>query len=245
MGAKVGNYYEAPSKLFVQGLYDQSATKKQRMGTIRTLDDGRVFAYARAGATMLPGKITMGPAPAGNHNTIAVGTAAAVNDKVINVTLGATAVAANLYQDGFIIINDASAGGEFYKIRGHSAIALSTSGDIDLYDSVRVALTTSNTCTLVKNIQNGVALGLSSLTAMPAGVPLIDVTDNYYFWNQVKGPCSVLTAGTLVLGEACIVVDTGAVGPTGANDTETRVGTVLSVSATTLYSIINLAIPGY
>ncbi len=109
---------------------------------------------------------------------------------------------------------------------------------------MRVAITTSSTYTLLKNIQCGVVAGTSTNTAAPAGVPLIDVTNAYYFWNQVKGPCSILTSGTLVIGNTCIIVDTGAVGPNSA-DVDVNVGSVISVSATTLYSVINLAIPGY
>lgn len=242
--ARSGTYQEQPAGFFMQGLMEESSTKKHKIGTIRTIDDGRVFAYALAGEALYAGKITQGPTPASNHNSKAVAATAAVGDKRIYVTLGATAAAANLYADGWIIINDAAAGAEFYKVRGHAAIGSAGSGYIELYDAVRVALTTSNTYTLVKSIQSGVIAGTSTNSAAPAGVPLIDVTNAYYFWNQVKGPCSVLTSGTLVIGNTCIIVDTGAVGPNAA-DVDCNVGSVISVSATTLYSIINLQIPGY
>lgn len=242
--ARVGNYQEGPSFMFSQGLFTESSTQRHRLGTIRTLDDGRVFAYALAGEALYAGKITQGPAPTSNHNTQAIYAAAAVGDKRVYVTLGATAAAANLYKDGWLCINDATYGAEFYKVRGHAAIGSAESGYIDLYDTVRVAITTSSTYTLLKNIQCGVVAGTSTNTAAPAGVPLIDVTNAYYFWNQVKGPCSILTSGTLVIGNTCIIVDTGAVGPNSA-DVDCNVGSVISVSATTLYSIINLQIPGY
>jgi hypothetical protein len=240
----VGNYMEGRHAFWNQGLFEQSATAKHRLGVVRELDDGRKFAYAKAGETLYPGKITQGPTPVANHNTQAIYATAAVGDKRIYVTLGASAAAADLYKDGWIIINDATYGSEIYKVRGHAAIGSAESGYINLYDSVRVAITTSSTYTLVKSIQDGVIAGKSTNTAAPAGVPLIDVTSAYYFWNQVTGTCSILTNGTLVIGNTCIIVDTGAVGPNAA-DVDCNVGSVVSVSATTLYSIINLAIPGY
>lgn len=242
--ARSGSYQESPNTHFNQGLFEESSTAKHRIGTIRQLDDGRMFAYALAGEALYTGKITQGPTPAANHNSQAIAEVAAVGAKRVKVTLGATAAAANLYANGWLIINDASAGAELYKIRGHAAIGSAESGYIELYDALRSALTTSNTYSLLKSVQAGVIAGTSTNTAAPAGVPPIDVTNAYYFWNQVKGPCSVLTSGTLVIGNTCIIVDTGAVGPNAA-DVDCNVGSVISVSATTLYSLINLDIPGY
>jgi hypothetical protein len=213
------------------------------------LDDGRVFAYAKAGETLVPGKLCMGPPTVAAHDTIAVQAAASVGDKRVAVTLGATAITLNLYKDGWLRIDDASAGAELYKIRGCPAADASGTAYIDLYDSLRVALTTSNTASLMKSVQDGILLLVyNGIAGGIAGVPPIDVTSGYYFWNQVKGACSVLTDGTITIGLHVAPSNgtSGAVELAVPGTThEVIVGQCLQVSATTLYSLINLAIPGY
>ena len=58
MSEYVGGYCEGENKLFNQGLFEECATKKHRIGTIRRLDDGRVFAYALSGEALYAGLLT-------------------------------------------------------------------------------------------------------------------------------------------------------------------------------------------
>jgi hypothetical protein len=92
-----------------------------------------------------------------------------------------------------------------------------------------------------------------------AGVPPINVTASYYFWNQVKGPCAVKCRGTLVVGNTVIADWTTTSGSAGsvipmASGTNNSIadvikggfiGTVERVNATLTYAWINLMIPGY
>lgn len=248
MAGQVTSYQDSPPKLLVQGLYDESLTALQRLGTVRCLDDGRTFAYARAGAVALAaGKLTQNAVVAANHLNIAVATAAAIDDTRVNVTLGATAAAANLYKDGFLHVNDAAGEGHLYKIRGHLAIVSAGTGYIELYDKLRVALTTLSEVTLTQSPQDGVLVFPISQTGAPAGVPPIAVTASYYFWNQVKGPCACLVDGVVVVGNdvAPGTVTAGALKAAATTDIVGAVGRVLRVNADTEYALIQLAVPGY
>ncbi len=239
--------------IFNQGLYEQSSTAKHRIGTIRRLDDGRVFVYARdSGSGLAPGKLTMGVT--GNDAGIiteAIAAASAVGEDHLHVTLGSTTAfaTANAMKDGFIWIDDASGGGDMYKIRGHAAILTGATGVINLYDKIRVATTTSNTWSATPCPQLNVELwDADDIDGAPAGVPPIDVTASYYFWNQVKGLCAVLTDGTLTLGHGVVpsnAVDGAVEESVPATSLDPEIGTCVSVSATTLYSLIYLSIPGY
>ena len=51
-----GGYAETPNTFWRQGLFEESSTQKHRIGAVRALDDGRVFAYAKAGATLAAGE---------------------------------------------------------------------------------------------------------------------------------------------------------------------------------------------
>lgn len=247
----LGSYQDQPGFIFQQSLFDISATQKHRMGTIRQIDDGRMFAYAKDGGSALSaGLVNQQYAPVANHLNCAVYAAAAIGAQSVQVTLGATLATANQYKDGFLHVNDVTGEGHMYKIRGHAAIDSADTGTFYLYDAIRVALTTSSEVTLTKQIQDSVLTLPTTATGAPAGVAPVPVTASYYFWNQVKGMCSVLIDGTVVIGQHVRISDgvAGAVEPLdrdGTHENEAAIGTVLRVNDNTEYGLIMLAIPGY
>lgn len=242
-------YVEQEKKIFAQGLFDVSATALERVGTIRTLDDGRKFAYAKNGAVALvAGKLCQSAAPVANHLNIAVAAAAAVDDSTITVTLGATAASVNDYQNGFLHTNDAAGEGFIYKVKSHPAANASASLVLTLYDKVRFALTTASEATLTKHPEKDVILCPTTLTSQPIGVPVVDVAIDNFFWIQGAGPCAVLTDGVVVVGET-VVASNGVAGAVEdfvpGTSLSAIVGSVLRVNADTEYSLINLAIHGF
>jgi hypothetical protein len=227
---------------FAQGIYQQSSTQIHDLDTVRCLADGRVFAYAQAGATALAvAKLTCCEAPSATANRETVYANAAVGDTVVYVTFGAEK-AADLFKDGWIY--DCIAG-DLYRVKTHATGT--TALAIYLKEPLRVAWTSSTSkATLIRNRQKYVIVSPTTLTSPPAGVAPIAVTAYYYFWNQVKGPATCLIAGTAVIGNNVGPLTTaGAVAPLNSADIIGAVGTVLSVDATTEYALINLAIPGY
>lgn len=246
-----GSFQDGENTIFNQGLYDISVTQKHRLGTIRRLGDGRVYVYAKAGAVALaPGKVTMSVAADAGIQAEAVAAVAAVGDDHVHVTMGSTSIfnTANAFKDGYFWTDDAVAGGDVYKIRGHAAISTGSAGVINLYDRVRVQIEITNTWSALKEIQSGVLIANTTPSGSITGVPNVDVTASYYFWNQVKGPCVVLTDGTVAIGQGvCLSNGTGGAveAYVPATSLDPSLGQCLSVSATTLYSLINLQIPGY
>ncbi|MEM2125707.1 MAG: hypothetical protein QXQ53_04850 [Candidatus Methanosuratincola sp.] len=204
-----------------QSIYATSAVQKHRLGSRIALPDGRVFYYAKAGATnLVAGKLCCSPAPVANHTDVTVAAAAAVGDTKLYITIGATSMSANQYADGYLHANANAPAGNYYKIRSHLAIGSSGSGWIHLYDPIQEAFTTSSKVTLTVNPFNGVVAAATSLTAPVVGVPIIDVTASHYFWLQTWGPAAVLTYGTIVIGQN--------VGPSGSS-----AGAVAAVAAST------------
>lgn len=230
---------------FAQGIYEQSATALEELDTIRVLNDGRTYAYSLAGASALAaGKITQSAAPSANANKETLAADAAIGATSLSVTFGG-AVTADFYKGGYIWANDDAGEATMYRVKGHPAGT--TAVIVDLYEPVRVAMTAgATTVSAVQNRQSLVIVCPTTITAPFAGVPNIAVTAGYYFWNQVKGPCVVLTSGTVVIGNQVTV--SGAIGaatPIAESEILTPFGTTMSVNATTEYSLINLAIPGY
>ena len=247
MGEKIGGYCESPGISFVQSLFSQSLVQKHRIGTIRALDDGRVFAYAKAGATLAAGEMTQAAVPITYSTECAVQAAGAIGDKHIHITYGASTAIANYYRDGFALSAMPAYGiGGMYKVRGHVAFTSGGTHEILLYDSLWEALTTSSKISLTKHPQDSVIQMVTTTpTGVVAGVPPIDVTDTQYFWNQVKGICNVLLAGNAVVGENLVPgAVAGGLMPHAAV-TEVVCGYVIKDGTDTYGIPVMLAVPGY
>jgi len=194
------------------GLRSNVATPAVQVGAKASTVDGRVFRYCKAGATALvAGKVYDGPAAEANHTNIAVvtGTAGA---KTITVTLGATAVTANQYAGGVIVINDVTGEGQTFTIKSHPAADASASLVVTLDDdeTIVTALTTSSQATLVANQYNGLVIHATTEVAIPVGVAHTAITAGQYGWVQTHGPVSALCAATTGIGQSCAASDTTA-----------------------------------
>ncbi len=242
-------YSEAPAQVWAQSLFEESATKVYRLGTIRPLDDGRVFVYSHAGAALAAGELNQAAVPDAYGLRCAVQATAAIGDRHIHITYGAGATATeNYYADGFIGMNTPSyGGGHMYKVRRHSAMTSGATVLVELYDEVRVALTASTSkVTLIKHPQDDVIESvITTPTGIITGVNPIAITSAYYFWNQVRGVAALLCNGTWVTGDAlCPGGVAGAAMPQAAT-TGPIVGYCIEVPTDTDYGLAALAIPGY
>ena len=213
MTAKIGNFVEQEPIMFQQSLFEESSTKKHRLGTIRRLEDGRVFVYAYNGAVALsaaylvcPGYTT--PTAATPDETVTVG------DKDIHVT--AAGVTASQFRDGWLLVTTSTGIGDLYKIRDNDATDSDGDVDIELYDSFRHAVTTTSTSKLYQNPYSGVLVNPLDAQQKPLGVPTLGITASYYFWLQCKGPgplvMDVPAAAGLELDEKLVIASTNVAG---------------------------------
>jgi len=202
MSAKHG-FEITTGKILRQGLFEESSTAKHRLGTRMQLADGRVFYYAKSGGTLAGGKLCAAKQCQANHMNQSVAAAAAVGDKSVSLTVGATAVTANEYAEGWLHINDAAGEGHQYKIKRHPAVSASGTATFYLYDPIQVALTTSSEFTLVYNPFYGVAHTATEENVF-VGIPPMAVTSGYYFWIQTWGPAIVLATTTAAVGNELI-----------------------------------------
>lgn len=232
--------------LGVQDLFAISSTQKLPLGTKVSLADGRSFVYGRAGASDLAyGKMNQTAAPLATSNDEVVASSAAVGDTSISVTFGA-AVTANQYADGYLYVNDDTGEGQLYTIKSHPAGTSAVK--VTLNEEIRVAVTAgAGTVSAIVHPMAAVIVAPTTLTGTPCGVAVVTVTANYYAWFQVTGACPVLTNGIIVIGNTVEASGTtaGAVDATTETTFKAPLGTVLAVNASTEYSLINLAIPGF
>lgn len=182
-------------------VHSSSSTQELNLGARAMLQDGREFVYVKAGASALvAGKLQQAPAIVANHQNIAVAAAAAIGDKSVTVTLGATAATADQYAGGFLVVNDADGEGYVYKIEGNPAADSAGSLVVSLADELIEALTTSSEVCLIPNLYNGVIINPTTATNAPVGIAVSDIAANEYGWLQVKGPAPCLSQGAITVG---------------------------------------------
>lgn len=246
---RFAEFIEQDPKSFVQGLFEESSTQKQRLGTIRKLSDGREFVYAQMGAAnAVAGAVYQGVAPVvANHANMAVTANAAVGAREVSITMGDSTLAntANALAEGFLWVNTGAGNGCAYKIKSHAAIAANANGNIALYDKVRIALTAATSkVSVMQHPCKAVIIHPSPPTGAIVGVAPQVITANYFAWLQRRGPCAVEVEGTVVNGDSVICSETvdGTVGPgaNGASEEEYPVGVCIANSANDHWALIDL-----
>jgi hypothetical protein len=187
-----------PSNLVgLQGIYDESEDQLLPAGTRLEFGDGRVYRYAKAGGTLVMGQLMQAEAAVANHVDLVCPTASAVGDTTVHLTLGATALVANDYKDGYFQITDGASEGMSYKIKSHPAADASANVTVTLYDKLHAVVTNADsTVSLVKNPYQDVIQAPATVTGAAVGVTPRAVTDNYWFWLQTKGTCNCLCSDT-------------------------------------------------
>lgn len=225
-----------------EGIWTPTASQKYATGTLYEPDDGsgRKFRYCKNAAVALTKGLMLQQAAAvtnWQNEVQTTGTAAAVGDKKITIYV-ATAPTANEWDDGYLIIQDGAGEANMYTIASHTVPASGTLVTVYIADAggIRTATAVTSEVTVVKNLYRDVIVHpVTTATGIPVGVPLVDVTANYYFWAQTKGPCPmVVDAGdTITIGApAGVPATSGTAGGAGVRQT-TRLewGKIMDIGA--------------
>ncbi len=184
-----------------QGIYQQKNTRRHALGELRHWNN-KIFRYSKAGESLSMGKLNQSSAVNGGLLNEAIVTAVATKTKTLSltVTTGATLAANDLAGSDFIV-NDGPGQGQCLPITGNGALTSSgTNLTITLGQGILVALTTDSEFSIQLNIWLSVVED-AQMAHIPCGVPPIDVTDGYYFWDQTGGMCSVLSEGSASIGQ--------------------------------------------
>jgi hypothetical protein len=195
-----------------QGIYEESITKKAELGRLLPFLDGRCFRYCykATGAGITQGHMAAAAAFNADTNqktqtgmTVAI-SGASIGAKVIKVLLEAS-VAANLFEDGLLTIEDSTGAGYCYRIKSNKVGGASVAApcELTLYDPIVVALSATTILSLTVNKWKNVVVAPVAEKSTLVGVPLIAITAEYYFWAQTRGYAAVMadTADSPIAGE--------------------------------------------
>lgn len=176
---------------WAQGLYETSTTKKECLGAKRITEDGREFRYCKAGGTLIPGGATYGPALTANHvaQVQTYGAANAVGATNVTVYVGGTAVTANQYDDGYLLVYRTTSGtaGMMYPILSHTtSSAGSETITVTLKEPLEVATYTTCYLSLIPNPWSS-CIAAAAIATSYTGQAFVACASGSYCWVQTGG----------------------------------------------------------
>ena len=190
--------------ILAQNIHQESSTQKEDLGTEIQLADGRKFVYCKNAAVALAVALLVVSADTvANHTDEDVAAAAAIGATSVSLTLGATAVTKNQYRDGFVSIISGAGLSYSYKIRSHPAADSAGNLVVQLYDEIKVALTTASNYNLQYHECANVVLAPSQsadVADLPVGFTGGAITASYFFWAQTRGLCPMLADEAVAKG---------------------------------------------
>tara|TARA_R110002167_G_scaffold144625_3_gene335161 strand:+ start:2235 stop:3023 length:789 start_codon:yes stop_codon:yes gene_type:complete len=197
-----------------QGIYEESSTPKHSIGEKLELHDGRCFRYGYTAAAINVAELVSNDISAGNTLTESAGSdiiiaaagdfSPAAGSKKLQITLASKSK--NDFQGSYLqIANDGGDGtgeGHQYRIKSSSATGATTSGkvDIELFDSIKVTLTTASDIAIVASLWYNLIGATSATDYAISGVTPIAFTANYYGWFQTAGVAIIASDGAIAIG---------------------------------------------
>ncbi len=197
------------------------------LGTRYDLSDGRevILGSTSSVTNATAGLVFQDPAIVSNHQNLTVTAVQAYSANgnipaTVTVTLGATALTANQYQGGFLLVNSSTGIGQTLRIASNPAAVSSGTGVvITLEDGPNTALSTSSKVCLIPPHGGNVVVMPTAPTGAPVGIALYSVAPSTYAFFHSKGivaavsdatapgagaeiMTSVTTAGTVALATA-------------------------------------------
>jgi hypothetical protein len=186
------------------------------VGSFGITDDGRGFVWCSytGSSGLTRGEPLVSAAVVMDQNLDTATAALNVGQSVVTgVTASGSAIAANTYAGGFMMVVDGQGEGTAYRIRDHTAFSAGASdGSVVLDDVIAVA---SDADTQVSFLKNKFADPMQSRTMQGdpfVGVPLVTVPDGstttQYFWAQRVGFCPVFCVGAPIRGTSMVISTT-------------------------------------
>tara|TARA_X000001388_G_C2220169_1_gene118905 strand:+ start:228 stop:1136 length:909 start_codon:yes stop_codon:yes gene_type:complete len=227
--------------------YAESATQLFPLGTMLRYGNN-VYRYGKMGAgAVTAGKLVQNVVHEGaDHKNMTATAAVAAGLYEISVETNGTDLTLDEYAGGYLYVNDVAGEGQTFRVKSHPAHDHSDDPSVVIttFDPVATALTTSSQLTIVKDPYSGLIVAPHAETGRVMGATVRDMQASYFGWFVVEGPQSLLTQGTVVVGNAitrATGTTDGAVQAAG-DDVSTVVGECMVVNPTTEYSLIWLNI---
>ncbi len=230
-------------------VHDVDTTPKFAVGHSISRNDGSSFVYGNFGVATNRGLIVSQDLSEstildGANTIVAPGSSVSGDDgsvgsKFVEITGTATL---DQLAGGYLQTIDETGEGYTYRIKTNTATGSPASGNyrVELYDKIQVAVAADTQAVLVGSLYANLEAATIAVDEVVAGVTMATMAAGEFGWVQTQGVATVLTTGTVLIGDNVIIGSTaGSVSPASAA-TSYAVGQVIVVGATTEHSSIKL-----
>jgi len=190
------------------------------LGTEIAATDGSVYRYTRYAVAPVAGNLFQAPVAIAAHSGLVITAAAAVGNKQLTITNGATAITENQYAEGTVTVQTGTGLAQMYTITGNSQTA--AAGVITVYLDLPVEqiIPVASTLSLNFNKYDGVVLATTTTTGV-VGLCNADSTIIGYGYVQVRGVAVVVGGEAITAGDSLTAssATAGTVMPTAAATT--------------------------
>ena len=169
-------------------IYLESENQKHPLGSILVVGGG-TFRYCVSTEALSPGKLCTARMDSDAEDTVTV--AHPIGTTQVTIT-AASAITANQYAGGQLIVDEGTDAGHVYNIKSHPAIGSASTGVITLYEGIITAWVAANTDIVLVESMYAVQESNTDQIETPVCVPRIAVSSGYYFWGQTRGQTCVL-----------------------------------------------------
>lgn len=232
-----------------QDIYQQSTVANAELiGQVASTSDGRTFAYGKAGGALTAGQLTQPAAVTANYANRNISTAVPQGSTAVSVLLGATAASDAFVGFWLVVTNGTGKGQGTYYITGNTAATAGNSNTttVSIRGATRIALDNTSIVSILPNQESAVVQHTASVAIPTAGAPVINVTSGNWFWNQVQGMASILSAGAITknAGATPSATVAGAADIEAATTVTQRIGYAPELTVDTQYSPFVLTLVG-
>lgn len=231
-----------------QDTYQQSTVRNSMYtGQSAVTSKGLTFVYASAGGSLSAGQLTQPAAVTANYVTRTLSIAVAAGSNQVTVTLGTTATS-NQFAGYWLVVTDGTGKGQgAYQITGNTAATAGNSNTttVSILGAVNVALDNTSVVGLYPGQESAVVQHTASVAIPTSGAPIIPITSGNWFWNQVGGMASILSAGAITKNAGAIpdASVAGAASIEQATTVTQRIGYAPELTVDTKYSPLVLSVP--
>ena len=224
-------------------------TERVPVGSLAMIEDGRKYRFTENGGVAQ----VVGEMQQARLEVVADSTGQTVGTMAAGVTVltgvGATNndFAIDVLKYGYVFTDTAADANPAYRVKSNTLLdAGASTGTITLFVPTRAAIAAATTVSYLRSPWRDTIVAVATPpTAKVLGVAVNAIAIDAFGWICSRGPASVLTQGTLVIGDPCSPgTDAGSARDVAAGTAEVEpvYGIVLKVEATTEHSLVFLTL---
>src|SRR3990167_8357100 len=174
-------------------LYDSNTVKDHALGQQVQTVDGRKFRYAKCGATAtVTGDCYSSAAQDTQFESMVSPTLTPIGGTLVYTTNGTTTVAANDFDEGYLMVETSTGIGQSSQIVSHTTGASGAAVNYTIADPLKVATATTSTVSVFKNPYDDLVIQAATPVAPGLGIAQFAIVATEFGWIQTGGPAAAL-----------------------------------------------------